>query len=128
MQTETERHFKSDVIKGFTDTKRENGYEPRRFWQMVNKHGIVEAARQLLRPTNGTSEGLTKLSEYRRLDISVEAWSLLPWYRGFFCDELLESARQRLKAHDFDVDKFLEAAARNPPAWTLGPAEPSDGS
>ncbi|MYV96889.1 hypothetical protein [Streptomyces sp. SID3343] len=127
MQTETERHFHRDVTEGFAALGRESRYRAQRFAGMVSEAGAVATARQLL-GASGTSRGFTILWEIQRLDRSVEAWCLLPWYRGLFDEERLESARQRLKDHGFDVDTFLAAAAQNPPAWTLGLPEPSDGS
>ncbi|MFE5330793.1 hypothetical protein ACFRCG_30840 [Embleya sp. NPDC056575] len=126
MQTDAERHFHRDVTEGFTALGRKGDYRAKRFMTMVSRLGAVETARQLLGAAGGTSEGFTALWELQRLDISVEAWSLLPWYRSLFDEEHLDAARQRLADHEFDVDRFLRTAEQSPPAWTLGGPEPSN--
>jgi hypothetical protein len=53
---------------------------------MVAEHGGFEAARQLLRGRDA-SDGFTALCEAPRLEMSVEAAALLPWYEALFTDE-----------------------------------------
>jgi len=63
----------------YDQAKNECGYTATRFLQMVNADGGYRAAQKLL-TTTAYSEGLTRLWEEKRLDISVEATVLQePW-------------------------------------------------
>lgn len=63
----------------YDQAKDECGYTATRFLQMVNADGGLTAARKLL-GTGAYSEGLTRLWEEKRLDISLEATVLdAPW-------------------------------------------------
>lgn len=124
MVTAAEAHFHEDMIHGGEILKREIGYNPTRFNQMVAEYGGVEAAHRLLAPGAATSEGFTTLYLNERLGMSVEAHALLPWYQHLFTREELERARYRLTEHRFNVDQFLESKRNAWPAWAL--AEPSD--
>ncbi|NDL57012.1 hypothetical protein [Phytoactinopolyspora mesophila] len=116
MPSTAERHFHAAIVNGAERLKHEIGYNPTRFTQMIGDHGAIEAARHLLRgPT--ASDGFTTLWEHGRLDVSVEAFVLLPWYRGPFTDAETEAAERRLAAHKFDVERFLRESIRNPPDW-----------
>ena len=52
--------------------KSECGYNAHYFRQMIIEHGGLEAAKRLLK-SQGFSDGLTRLWECKRLDISMEA-------------------------------------------------------
>ena len=66
----------------------ECGYSATRFIQMVMEHGGLQAAKLLL-SAKGYSQGLTRLWEEKRLDISMEATVLKePWCELFTEDEL----------------------------------------
>jgi hypothetical protein len=83
---------------------------------MVAEFGGVDAAHALLSgPT--ASDGFTQLWEMDRLDMSVEANVLLPWFEEIFTQEELFNARRKLEAHRFDVDVFLARENLNPPDW-----------
>src|SRR4051794_39866854 len=111
-----ERAFHRDMINGAAVLKSEIGYNPIRFNQMVAEYGGVEAARRLLQGADG-SEGFTALWEARRLDKSVEAYVLLPWFRGLFSDDDRETAYSRLERHGFDVEGFLRTSEERMPGW-----------
>lgn len=115
-QTATERHFHADMVAGAARLKREIGYNPSRFMQMVGNIGGVEAARQLLAGPIA-SDGFTTLWEHQRLDVSVEAFALLPWYRELFTDDQLASASRRLSEYGYDIDRHVRAATDSPPVW-----------
>ncbi|WSW02795.1 hypothetical protein OG509_42200 (plasmid) [Streptomyces sp. NBC_01006] len=104
------------MVAGAQRLKREIGYNPVRFMQMLGEVGGVQAAKQLLRGRNA-SEGFTNLWSARRLDVSVEAFVLLPWYEGLFTDAERDTARRRLETHEFDVARHLRDTASAPPAW-----------
>jgi hypothetical protein len=116
MTTQAEQRFHADMVSGAERLKREIGYNPTRFVQMVGQLGGVEAARHLLRGRDA-SDGFTTLWEHKRLGLSVEAFALLPWYRSLFTDQELATAERRLVEHRFDVEWFLREAERFPPAW-----------
>ena len=117
MLSEAERHFHTDMVAVTERLKNEIGYYPKLFMRMVAERGAVDAARQLLRGADA-SYGFTTMWEHDRLALSVEAFSLLPWYRALFTDDQHETAERRLTEHRFDVDGFLLRACANPPAWT----------
>jgi hypothetical protein len=104
------------MLAGAERLKREIGYNPTRFDQMVAEHGGLGAVSLLLKGRDA-SDGFTKLWEHGRLEMSCEAVALLPWYRDLFSADELAVARHRLKEHNFDVDEFIRKASTNPPAW-----------
>ena len=117
MTNEAERRFHADTVSGAERLKREIGYNPTRFMQMVAELGGAEAARHLLRGPDA-SDGFTTLWEHHRLEMSVEAFVLLPWYRELFTEDELATAERRLLKYGFDLERFLRSAADRPPTWT----------
>ncbi len=71
------------------------GYRATYFMRMVREHGGMETARRLL-AQESSPEGLGRLWELGRLDISVEAIVLKPEYTPLFTDEERRIARERL--------------------------------
>lgn len=116
MTTRAELEFHREMIDGARRLKREIGYNPTRFNQMVDEYGGPEAARQLLTGRDA-SDGFTTLWEAGRLEMSIEAASLLPWYEPLFTDQQRAVATRRLVEHRFDVPNFLATRTRTPPAW-----------
>ncbi|NOY00428.1 MAG: hypothetical protein GXP30_11940, partial [Verrucomicrobia bacterium] len=71
-----------------------------RFINMVNANGGLQTAKKLL-AANGYSEGLTRLWEEKRLDISMEATVLTePWCK-LFTERELAVARTKLEQLGF---------------------------
>jgi hypothetical protein len=101
---------------GASTLKSEIGYNPTRFMQMVGEHGGLEAARRLLTGPDA-SDGFTILWKHHRLNMSVEAFALLPWYRHLFSEDQLSKAQYRLTEHGFDVVKYLAEAQNRVPNW-----------
>lgn len=118
MTTRADTAFHREMVQGAETLKREIGYNPTRFNQMVGDLGGPEAARQLLKGRDA-SDGFTTLWEAGRLEMSVEACALLPWYEELFSDAERATARRRLVEHRFDVDGFLQARGANPPPWSV---------
>jgi hypothetical protein len=116
MTEEAERQFHRDMVRGVERLKREIGYSAPRFMQLVAAHGGVGAARRLLSGPKA-SDGFTTLWEHRRLEMSVEAHIVLPWYQDLFTDEQLDIARDRLRGHGFEVDAFVRRAELDRPQW-----------
>lgn len=113
--TITEDEFHEAMVQG-PQQLRTLGYVPTRFIQMVAELGGVGAAHSLLSGPNA-SDGFTTLWELGRLDMSVEATVLLPWYQELFSGEELARAQRRLADHQFDVDVFIAAESLTPPVW-----------
>ena len=109
-------HFHKDMLDG-CHTLKKLGYWPGYFYRDVANEGGVATVKKLLKK-QGTSDGFTTLWELGKLDMSVEAFVLLPWYEVLFDEGELLTARQRLEAHRFDVARFL--ATSSPPSWYLG--------
>lgn len=107
--------FHADMLCGADTLKREIGYNPTRFLQMIADHGAVAAVRRLLQ--SGQSEGFTELWEHGRLQMSVEFFALLPWYENLFADGERAAARRRLQELHFDVDGELARRSADPPEW-----------
>ena len=77
------------------------GYYPTYFLGMVQELGGVAAAKQLLKGSD-ISDGLTRLWEEERLDISMEALILQEPWRSLFNDAELNRARRRLEDLGYD--------------------------
>ena len=111
-----EAHYLEEVRLGTERLKREINYHPTYFNRMVGELGPIEATRRLVHSAT-PSEGFTHLWEHHRLDMTVEALVLLPWYADLFDDEERRLARARLEAYQFDVDGFLASRTTSPPPW-----------
>lgn len=86
------------------EARTECNYSASRFIQMVNAEGGLLTAKKLLASTV-FSEGLTRLWEEERLDISMEATILQePWCQ-LFTDEELATARKKLEALGYSVEE-----------------------
>lgn len=116
MRTTAELEFNRELLAGTDRLKREIGYNPTRFLQMVGELGGPEAVRRLLRG-RGASEGFATLWEAGRLEMSAEAIALLPWYEPLFTPTERATARRRLVQYGFDVDGFLLAKSAFTPPW-----------
>lgn len=90
------------------------GYRPTAFLRMIADHGAVGAAKRLL-SSPSYQYGFEKLYEHDRIEWSVEAHVILPWYRDLFTFDEVLTAETRLELVDFDVKPFVAAAT--PPAW-----------
>lgn|SRR5487761_1108867 len=124
MTTRAENEFHREMVDGAARLKREIGYNPTRFNQMVAENGGPHAARQLLNGRDA-SDGFTTLWDAQRLDMSVEAVALLPWYEPLFTDAERAVARHRLVEHHFDVDAYIRHRTDAPPHWTTDATPPS---
>ena len=74
----------------------EHGYRATYFLRMVRENGGVAVAKRLLAAPE-YQEGLTRLWEIGRLDISVEALVLQERWETLFSDDERREARERLK-------------------------------
>jgi hypothetical protein len=101
--SDLELAFHERMLQIYEQANTECGYTATRFLQMVSGHGGLFAAKRLL-STEVHSDGLTRLWEERRLDISMEATVLQePWCQ-LFTEQELAMARKRLKALGYPTD------------------------
>ena len=96
MSQELENAFHEKMVEVYDRAKKECQYTATRFLQMVNANGGLAAAKMLLAAMRHP-EGLTRLWEEGRLDISMEALLLRDPWRQQFSEEELSVARIRLK-------------------------------
>ena len=106
-------HFHQDMLDG-CQTLKKLGYWPGYLHREVANVGGVQTAKNLLAKPD-TSEGFATLWSLGRLDLSVEAFVLLPWYESLFSDGERRESQRRLEGNAFDVDRFLKEA--RPPQW-----------
>ena len=71
------------------------GYVPSYFMRMLEEHGAVGTARQLL-GHDQVSEGFTRLWNEGRLELTVEAIVLRPEFHELFTASERRTAQQRL--------------------------------
>jgi hypothetical protein len=117
MKTKMEIAFHEEIASA-TEQVRRLGVYPARNYQMLGEPGGgPEMARRLLSGPNA-SDGFTFLYNKGRLDLSVEAAVLLPWYEPLFTAEQRAVAQRRLLDHRFDIAAFLTRRTAKPPDWT----------
>ncbi len=103
MATDKEPAFHEAMLGIYHAAKGECGYNATYFLQMVNEHGGLAAAKQLLSKP-GFSDGLTALWECGRLDFSMEALVLQEQWQSLFTEEELRIAQMRLKELGYGFD------------------------
>ena len=101
--SDLELAFHERMQQIYEQAKNECGYTATRFLQMVNADGGLQAAQKLL-SAGGYSEGLTRLWEEKRLDISMEATILQEPWRELFSDDELSVARKKLEELGYSTD------------------------
>ncbi len=94
--TDLELRFHQRMLNVYEQAKAECNYTATRFRNMVADQGGLAAAKSLL-GSGGYSEGLTRLWEEKRLDISMEATVLQDPWRALFTEDELLTARAKLK-------------------------------
>lgn len=109
-----EREFALVMERGTETLRREIGYNPTRWSQMVGRHGAVAAAKRLLASASDTSSGLSTLAMHQRLDQSVE-WFVLV-YDELFEPEERRMAYRRLRLYEAPIDRWLQERLGRPQA------------
>ena len=102
IQNVHETEFHSRMLQIYELARSECGYDANRFRNLVLSQGGLAAAKQLLQ-SQRYSEGLTRLWEEGRLDISLEAAVLEEKWESLFTTEELETAKQRLSELGFQL-------------------------
>ena len=96
--------FHEEMLDIYEKAKRECRYNATRFRQKVLEVEGLAAAKQWL--SNDTpQEGLFKLWELGRLDLSMEKLVLRKQFRKLFTDEELARARKRLHDLHYVIDE-----------------------
>ena len=101
--TDLDNRFHHRMLQIHEQAKSECNYSASRFRNMVIDHGGLEAAKILL-SSGGYSEGLTRLWEEKRLDISMEATVLKDPWRKLFTEEELAVATQKLEGLGYEFN------------------------
>ena len=79
---------------------KECGYRATRFLQMLGEKGGVGTAKSLISRPGGT-EGFTKLWEFNRLDLSVEALVIREEFQSLFTKEEIDTCKNRLNEYGY---------------------------
>ena len=90
-----ESAFHQKMLDVYEKAKTECNYNAARFHQMVQERGGFDTAKKLL-ASNHYPEGLTRLWELGRLDISMEATILGDPWCSLFTSEEIAIAKKRL--------------------------------
>ena len=97
--TPLERKFYAAMQEICRVAKREHGYNPTRFIQMLGNYGGVGTAKRLLADER-VQEGFSTLWACARPDLTVEAHVVRPEFAPLFTEEEVRRARERLLKHD----------------------------
>src|SRR5690349_16482785 len=90
-----EQAFHRAMLAGYETARRDLHYNATYTLRMIQEHGAMEAARRLLHKED-YSEGMTRLWQEHRLDLSAEALVLRPEFAPLFTAEERALARQIL--------------------------------
>jgi Schlafen, AlbA_2 len=101
--TPLEHEFEDAMLDIYEQAKRYN-YYPNYFVRMVHEYHGVGAAKKLLAAENA-QQGLFKLWEIKKLDLSMEALVAQDKYAPLFEAEEIEIARKRLKDLGYELAK-----------------------
>jgi hypothetical protein len=91
-----EKLFEEEALRSCEVLKKEHRYNPSYFLRMVQELGAVRAAQRLL-ASKEAQEGLTRLWEIGRLELSIEHMVASPRYDPLFTEEERAIARERLR-------------------------------
>lgn len=98
-----EHEFDEAMMNIYRSAKEECSYNATYFRSMLLEHGGTETARRLLYDEK-LQTGFSRLWECGCLELTVECLVLSPRFKGLFEDHELDTARRRLRQHDFDPE------------------------
>jgi hypothetical protein len=101
MNGELENQLKADLLEACRICREELNYNPVRFLQMLERHGVINAVTELV-SSPVPAEGFTKLWELRALHLTVEAHVIRPKYEPLFTPEITGMARMRLHNYGYE--------------------------
>ena len=87
--------FEREMWRVYEEPKKRYGYNATRFLKMLLEHDPLETARRLAGDPKH-HEGLTRLYEWKALDLSVEALVLRDPWNKLFTPDVLATARKKL--------------------------------
>jgi len=87
--------FQDEMLYTYREAKK-LGYKPGVFLDMLASHGAVKTAKKLLSTEDYIQEGIKRLWELKRLDLSVEASVIKAEYKELFTEDEISIARKRL--------------------------------
>jgi len=96
-----EKEFNQDMILICESSKRDIGYNPTRFRQLINRKGALIAVKELIN-SSSVPTGLTTLWENGRLDLSVESQVLKEKYKELFTENEISICKIRLTQLEYD--------------------------
>ncbi|MCC6442592.1 MAG: hypothetical protein IT210_03930 [Armatimonadetes bacterium] len=99
-----ENQFSQEAMEVCRLLSRQYHYTPTRYLELARQYGSVTAVKMLLRTgEDGIQEGLIRLWELGRLDLSLEAMVLQEKYALLFADAERQIARGRLSRLNYSV-------------------------
>lgn len=101
MTNKIEDDFKNELLKAVDICIDLYRYRPSYFLQMLSNYGPAGTAIKLVTAAK-FHEGFTKLWEFGRLDLTVEAIMLRSPYCQLFSEEVLDKASERLKVLGYE--------------------------
>lgn len=101
---ELKRSFHKDMVNIYFRAKKECRYNAERFFQMVDKHGGFETAKELI-SKDEVSEGFTNLYLLGRLDLAMENLVINPKYSELFTVKEVGICRKRLEQVNINFNK-----------------------
>jgi 5-methylcytosine-specific restriction enzyme A len=100
-----EDRFNKDVIEAYK-TAKSIGYNASVFIQLVSRDGALKVAKDFIHKNQATT-GFEKLWEKGRLDLTIEAQTILPIYKTLFTFEERMAAYERLKSYNYEVQGVI---------------------
>lgn len=92
-----------EMMESVSICKYRYGYNPTRFLQMLEQNGPIDTVTSLVMAQK-IHEGPSKLWEFKRLDLSIEAIICREPYRQLFPDEVLARAKSRLQKLEYYLE------------------------
>lgn len=91
-----EQQFQNEMLYTYREAKK-LGYKPGIFLDMIATYGAVNTAKKLLATEDYIQDGVKRLWELKRLDLSMEASVIKPSYKELFTKEEIYIAQKRLE-------------------------------
>lgn len=98
-----EQKFEEHLKKMHSTVRHETGYQTSGLHFMAGLNGAVHAAKSMLKDAETIHDGLTRLAEYGRLDLSLEAAVIEPPWRDLFTTKELQIAVNKLERLRYPV-------------------------
>jgi len=99
------RSLERDIMDGCETAKRELGYNPTRFLQMVQQYGVYQSIKKLIAKRE-PSEGYTRLLLEKRTELSIEFHVVK--YAELFDEDELQYCRGLLETNNIgDSKEFI---------------------